>query len=217
MCCGTKRIVEIRCLSDCGYLSAARSHPAAVVQRRQQRDLARFVPALQGLTDRQSRLLLLLASFIARHAPQDFQTLRDQDIADATGTLAATLETATRGVIYEHRARTQPAQRLADELKRGLEEIMGQPEALDQSEGEPEALHDRISTSGIARQGARAPGIDQDAIVALRRIEQSAREMRQELDGSDTGYRDLLGRLLNARASDEASAPTNRSGGLIIP
>ena len=175
-----------------------------------------FAPALHGLTDRQSRLLLLLGSVIARHVPQDFQTLRDEDIVEAAGTLAATLETATRGVIYEHRAGTQPAQHLAGELTRVLEEIKEEPETL-QSVAEPDAIHQRTAASQVAEQGAGAAGITHDAIVALRRIEQSARDMRQKLDGTDTGYRDLLGRLLNARAGGEASAPTARSGTLIIP
>lgn len=197
-------------------MSAARSHPPAVAQRQQQRDLVAFAPALQGLTDRQSRLLLLLGGFIARHVPQDFQALRDEDIADAAGALAATLETATRGVIYEHRTGTQPAQHLADELTRVLEEIDREPEALRQDTAAPETRDHQIRPPGIDRQGAGVP-MTQDTIVALRRIEQGAREMRQKPDGRDTGYRDLLARLLNARAGDEPSAPPTRSGSLIIP
>src|SRR5262245_27935296 len=38
VCCGTKRLVEIRCPSDCSYLASAREHPAAVVVRQQQHD-----------------------------------------------------------------------------------------------------------------------------------------------------------------------------------
>ena len=29
VCCGTKRLVEIRCPATCGYLQSARVHPAA--------------------------------------------------------------------------------------------------------------------------------------------------------------------------------------------
>ena len=36
MCCGTKRLAEIRCPSDCTYLVSAREHPAAVVRRQQE-------------------------------------------------------------------------------------------------------------------------------------------------------------------------------------
>lgn len=206
MCCGTKRGVEIRCPSDCGYLSASRSHPAAVVQRQQQRDFVAFAPALQGLSDRQSRLLLLVGSFIARYAPQDLQTLHDDDIADAAATLAATLETATHGVIYEHRARTQSAQDLADELKRMLEEI-GR---------ETEARHYRSEGSAVDVQTAVAGPVINDAIIVLRRLEHSAREMTEKLNAGLTGYRDLLVRLLNA-AGEQSGATAERSSGLIIP
>lgn len=193
VCCGTKRIVEIRCPPDCGYLSASRSHPPAVVQRQQQRDLATFAPTLQGLTEVQSRLLLLLGTFIARHVPQDFQTLRDEDIAEAAGTLAATLETAGRGVIYEHRAGTQPARHLADELKHRLDEIVR------------------------GNQGVGASGITDAAMVVLRRIEKSARETVTATEGSQTAYRDLLTRVLNFAPIEQpgpADAPTS---GLIVP
>ena len=41
ICCGTKRLVEIQCPSNCAYLASAREHPAAVVRRQQERDVAR--------------------------------------------------------------------------------------------------------------------------------------------------------------------------------
>jgi len=193
VCCGTKRIVEIRCPPDCGYLSASRSHPPAVVQRQQQRDLAAFAPTLQGLTDLQSRLLLLLGTFIARHVPQDFQALRDEDIAEAAGTLAATLETAGRGVIYEHRAATQPARHLADELKHLLDEIVR------------------------GNQGAATPGITDAAPVVLRRIEKNARETANGAEGTQTTYRDLLTRVLNSVSVEQPGPAGAASSGLILP
>jgi len=189
VCCGTKRLVEIRCPSDCGYLSAARSHPPAVVQRQQQRDFAALAPTLQGLTDPQSRLLLLLGRFIARHAPQDFQTLHDDDIIEAASALAATLETAGRGVIYEHRAVTQPARYLAEELKRLINDIG--------------RSGDGITTA--------------DTAVVLRRIEQGAREIPQPAGGRQSAYRDLLARILNASAADQETASLGRPSSLILP
>ena len=39
VCCATKRLKEINCPDTCVYLASARSHPAAIVQRRQERDL----------------------------------------------------------------------------------------------------------------------------------------------------------------------------------
>ena len=39
VCCGTKRLVQISCPSDCPYLASAREHPPAVLVRQQQHDL----------------------------------------------------------------------------------------------------------------------------------------------------------------------------------
>ena len=40
-----------------------------------------------------------------------------KDVAEAAATLASTLETAARGVIYEHQAQAPPAQRLVRDLR----------------------------------------------------------------------------------------------------
>jgi hypothetical protein len=47
-------------------------------------------------------------------------------VAEAASTVAATLETAARGVIYDHPAQSLPAQRLATELKTMLAEMQQQ-------------------------------------------------------------------------------------------
>src|SRR6188474_1312226 len=113
VCCGTKRLTEIQCPDDCVYLTSAREHPAAVVKRQQEHDVA----ILQGLTERQQQLFFLFQSLIARHTPEGFSRLVDDDVAEAAGAVAATLETAARGVIYDHAAQSLPAQRLASEMK----------------------------------------------------------------------------------------------------
>src|SRR4030095_1117241 len=113
VCCGTKRLTEIQCPDDCVYLTSAREHPAAVVKRQQEHDVAILLPTLQGLTERQHQLFFLLQSLIARHTPEGFSRLLDDDVAEAAAAVAATLETAARGVIYDHAAQSLPAQRLA--------------------------------------------------------------------------------------------------------
>ena len=103
VCCGTKRLVDIACPSDCGYLSTARIHPPAVIQRQQDLDRAILLPLLQGLSERQARLFLMLAAAASRFRPEALQKLVDDDIAQAAGALASTLETASKGIVYEHR------------------------------------------------------------------------------------------------------------------
>lgn len=209
VCCGTKRLTEIKCPSDCGYLSASRAHPPAVVVRQQQRDLTVLLPMLQGLSDGQSRLLLLMGNLIGRHSPQDFQTLRDEDIAEAAGAVASTLETSERGVIYEHRAATQPAQRLAEELSQLLAEIGRDTEALaqpgpDAAAGAPSRI-ERVPRSSPAR-------LQRDAAVALRRIQEGARAGA----AGSASYRELLARVLKARPGEPEPSPGSTSN-LILP
>ena len=70
VCCATKRQVEIKCPADCVYLTSARAHPPAVVQRRQERDLGFLLPLVSDLTETQYRLVVLFQSVTVKHAEQ---------------------------------------------------------------------------------------------------------------------------------------------------
>jgi hypothetical protein len=76
-------------------------HPAAVIQRRQDRDLQFMVPLLANLTDDQHRLLIYVLAVIGRRADASVPPLIDSDVADAASAVAATLETAGKGIIYQ--------------------------------------------------------------------------------------------------------------------
>jgi hypothetical protein len=180
VCCGTKRLVEINCPPDCVHLAAAREHPAAVVKRQQERDVAALMPTLRNLTERQHQLFFLFHSVIARHVPEGFARLNDDDVADAAAALASTLETAARGVIYEHTAQSPIAQRLAGEMK---------------------AMIDEIRQHGTV--------YDREAAIALRAIEQGARDARKTAGGEATAYLTLMGRLLQV----SQAAPKSALGG----
>ena len=187
VCCGSKRLVEIKCAPDCEYLSSSRANPAAVVRRQQERDVAILLPSIRHLTERQYQLFFLFHSAIARHRPDGLARLLDVDVADAAGAIAATLETASRGVIYEHAAQSLPGQKLARELKALLEEIR--------------------------KQGARV--FDHEAAVTLRAIETGARDAAK-LNEGDTAYLTLIRRLLDTQVepAPPAEAP---SSPIILP
>jgi hypothetical protein len=203
VCCGTKRLVEVQCPSDCGYLATSRAHPPAVVQRQQDVDRGILLPLLQGLSERQARLFLMLAAVVARHESDLLQKLVDEDIAQAAGALAATLETASRGIVYDHQPASLPAQRLMTELKTLVTEVS---------------------------QNAGS-SIERDAAIALRRIEHAAKTMMTAGTGNELQL--LLGRVLAAPAasadaqepggaatSGRADSPSARPGAassLIIP
>lgn len=187
-CCGTKRLTEIQCPPHCGYLASAREHPAAAVRRQQEHDVATLLPTIRHLTERQYQLFFLFQTLVARHVPEGFSRLTDDDVADAAGTFAATLETASRGVIYEHPPQSVVAQRLIT----GMKALLAQ----------------------MKEQGATA--YDHEVAIVLRSIEQGAREIRKVSPGH-TGYLDLVGRLLQVnRAAQPAAAPA-AAGSLILP
>ena len=190
VCCGTKRLIEIRCPSDCTYLASAREHPPAVAVRQQQRDVGTLVGYMQDFSERQSRLFFLIATFLLRYEPPELHPLVDEDVAEASAAIAATFETALRGVIYEHRPNSLSAERLASELRPLL--------------------------AKVSDQGGESVG--RDSAVVLRRVEEAAREVGRSTSGSGRAFIDLLGRVVNATApesretSSDASAPR-----LIVP
>jgi hypothetical protein len=85
VCCGTKRLVEIRCPPDCPYLVTAREHPPVAAVRQQRQDLDFLVEFMRDLNDRQSQLFFLLASLIARYKAPDLESIVDDDVAEAAG------------------------------------------------------------------------------------------------------------------------------------
>jgi hypothetical protein len=192
ICCGTKRLVEISCPSDCVYLASARIHPPAVVQRQQEQDRALLLPLLEGLSERQARLFLMLASHTSRHQPEGFRRLLDDDIAQAAGALAATLETAERGIVYEHQPASLPAAHLMAELKTMVAEV--------------------------SKSGGSA--LQRDAAIGLRRIELAAKQTAAAQPNSNV-FQQLLVRVLapapGSANPDEPDSPTPPAPSLIIP
>ena len=192
MCCGTKRLVEIRCPDDCGYLASARRHPAASVQRQHELDVALLLPAMAGFTDRQSRFFFLFQSIALRHPSDPLRPVLDADIAEAAATMAATLETASRGVIYAPAAAALNAQQLAGAFAHAFEEIVQQVE------------------------GPRTP-LERDAAKALRGIEDAARRVGPIAGDTRTGYLGLVRRVLGAQNAPTAEAPAEPGRSIILP
>jgi hypothetical protein len=180
--------VEIQCPDTCPHLVAAREHPAAVVKRQQERDVAVLVPTINHLTERQHQLFFLIHSVIASHRPDTLSRLIDEDVAQAAAAVAATLETAGRGVLYEHTPASLPAQRLAREITAMLAEIRSRGTKI----------------------------YDGELAIALRAIERGARDIQKQAIG-DTAYISLIGRLLHVRgwsSTDQAPSPASS---LILP
>lgn len=205
VCCGTKRQVEIVCPADCQYLASARAHPPAAVQRRRERDLRFAFPLLDGLPESATALLFVISSVIANHRRDAIPPINDTDVADAAGSLAATLETAARGIIYDHQPASLPAQRLLVEMK--------------------DAVRASARTAG-----ASPAGFEREAAEVLRRVERAAREARHALEPGDSSYLAFVERFLRdvvkagggpggagAEAPPAGSTPASPGPRLVLP
>jgi hypothetical protein len=174
---------------------SARTHPPAVVQRQQERDARFLLPLIEGLGRRQYQLFFVVQGTFHRFAESGEMPVNDDVVLDTARALAATYDTASKGIIYEHRPASLPAERLAHELKPLLE--------------------------GTDGRGPVAN--ERDLADVLRRIERAATDARKTLDGGTHAYLDLVGRLMlssgdtgnadsTARASSSDTAPS-----VIIP
>jgi hypothetical protein len=126
-----------------------------------------LMPGLMGLTDGQQRLFFLSLTLIHRFRGEGFEAARDIDLADAADSLAAAYETESKGLIYERRAGSLPAQRLAGELR---------------------AVFDQLGRE-------RPSAFVRDAAAVLRRLEQLARSAEKSAPGGPLSFLDLVGRV----------------------
>lgn len=188
VCCGTKRQVEIHCPPDCPYLVAAQVHPPASVRRQQERDLGFVMAMRDGLTEFQADLFLALLSFIAGQQADPLVKLQDDDVAEGAGALAATYETANRGLIYEHQPQSLLAQRFVTDTKSFLASLVADADA------------------------AMTRRIDRDGALVLRHLEAGLRGARKVVDeGPATGLGVIARFIAAARAGrrpDGGSAPS---------
>ncbi len=152
---------------------------------------------MRDLNQRQSQLFFLVSTFLVRYQPPELHPLLDDDAVEAADALAATLETSARGVIYEHRPASLPAERLMGALKPLLAERGGQ------------------------RGGTP---FERDAAFVLRRIAEAAREVRAGDAGNRRAFLDLLGRVIRGTGGtgDSEDAGASSAGEhdpprLIIP
>jgi hypothetical protein len=192
VCCGTKRLTEIACPADCPYLAAAREHPAAAIVRRQRHDVGFVMEFVRDFSERQSQLFVIIATFIVRTAADAaaLPPMLDEDVADAMRALAATYETATRGVIYEHPAASLPAQRIVSELKPLLVEA--------------------------GKNGGTA--FERDASVVMRRLERAVVDVGAADPNERRAFIELLARIFaNAAQADTPAPPTSDQPRLIVP
>jgi class 3 adenylate cyclase len=142
---------------------------------------------MRDLSQGQSELFFLITAFLARYQAPQLHAPMDDDVAEAIGSLAATFETASRGLIYDHR----PASVLAERLTTALKPVLSE-----------------------AGQG-HGSAFERDAAVVLRRIEEAVRDVRAVDQTNRQAFLDLLRRVMTPLPEPAEGAPERSR--LILP
>lgn len=171
VCCATKRLVEITCTEDCRYLEAAQRHPAAVVKRQLDADVTVLMRTIGQLSEQQLQLFFLLQSMVLSYKPEGLARLVDADVALAAGALAKSLETASKGVIFDESTGSLVAEGVRRALKPVIEEV----------------------TKG---GGSRA---EREVAIVLRGMERGAKHDGNAIPAGETSYLDLVARVFQQR------------------
>ena len=173
------RLVEIACPQDCRYLDSAQRHPAAVVKRQIDADVGVLMATVGRLSEQQLQLFFLLQSMVFSYKPEGLARVIDGDVALAVGALAKSLETASKGVIFEETTGSV----VAEGLRRALKPVI-----------------DEVTKGG----GTRA---EREVAIVLRGMERGARHEGNIIPPGDTSYLDLVGRVFQQQAPQQAAEP----------
>ena len=154
-----------------------------------------LTPAVAELTDRQSRFFFLFQSIVARQPSDPLRPLLDADVADAAASLGRSLDSASRGVIYEQMPQSLPAQDLAAALRKAYDDVTAQ------------------------LQGPRTP-LERDAARAFGALAEAARRVGALTGDARQGFIELARRILKPSAEAHAvdgGAQSSGPGSLILP
>ena len=190
VCCATKRLVEIRCTQDCRYLESAQRHPAAVIKRQIDADVTVLMSTIGRLSEQQLQLFFLLQSTVLSYQPEGLARLTDPDVALAAGALAGSLETASKGLIFEESTGSV----VAEGLRRALKTVI-----------------DEVTKGGGSR-------VEREVALVLRGLERGAKHEGGHIPAGETSYLELVGRVFQQRPPSPlgGSGGTRPSEPLII-
>jgi hypothetical protein len=130
------------------------------------------------LSEQQLQLFFLLQSMILSYQPEGIARLTDADVGMATGAVAASLESASKGVIFDEAIPSLPAEGLRKAVKPVIEEI---------------------TKSG----GSKA---EREVAIVLRAIERGAKHEGGQIPDGETAYLELVGRVFQQRPQQPGPA-----------
>ena len=177
-CCGSKRRVEIACPPDCVYLTGAHAGSWEGRETERRRDILRVATHIQPLSEGQRQLFFLaLVGIHGIHSER--RELDDRLLGQAVSALRKTVETRSRGLVYEHSPDDVRAQGLVQQLK-------GLFEAKDE-QGQPTSPDDR------------------DLLPVLAALDGAIAQTRQENAGA-TAFLETVARLAGQMGAAPAAA-----------
>jgi hypothetical protein len=180
VCCGSKRLVELDCPPDCGWLPGA-DRAWQGRQTEQRRDAQLLYPALGTLTRIQGALFGWFTEGVVK-LRRERRDLDDALLLVALEALQKTAATAESGILYEHRPEDLRAESLIRELG-----VLLEPRG---PEGEP------------------LPVGDEDRSAVLASLVRALRSARAESE-APTAFLDTLTRLEARRLGGSgAKAPS---------
>lgn len=145
------------------------------------------------LSEQQLQLFFMLQSMILSYKPDGLARLTDADVALAAGALAATLETSSKGLIFEEAAASVPA----EGLRRAMKPVL-----------------DEITRNG----GSRA---EREVAIVLRAVERGARHEGGHIPEGEASYLELVGRVFQQRpqahSAPEDGPRENRKPLIVLP
>jgi hypothetical protein len=168
---------------------SSKRHPSSAVLRQRESDLAHLLEATRDYSERQAAIFVLVNRTILSLPSTGLERFVDGDVAEAAAALAGTLETASRGVIYEQRPRSLPAARLVETLR-------------------------PVISRAVEGGGS---SFERDAAVVMRGIERLARTLHGEDHAQDAGdgYLGFVRRTIGAAEIERGVAPDTPR--LILP
>src|SRR5688500_19559947 len=158
-------------MEDCRYLESSQRHPTAVVKKQIDADVTVLMATIGRLSEQQLQLFFLLQSMVLSYKPEGLARLVDADVALATGALASSLETASKGVIFEESTGSV----VAEGVRRALKPVI-----------------DEVTEGG----GSRA---EREVAIVLRGMERAAKHEGSVIPPGETSYLDRVAGVLQPR------------------
>ena len=152
-----------------------------MVKKQIDQDVSRLMATVGRLSEQQLQVFFLLQSMVLSYKPEGLVRLIDSDVALAAGALAQTLETASKGLIFEEATTSA----VAEGLRRAMKPVI-----------------DEVTKGG----GTRA---EREVAIVLRAMERGAKHEGGLIADDEMAYLDLVGRVFQQvrPAGGRASEP----------